>query len=68
MDEADDQDTTDLHKCVAFICDNRPTLDKSDVSHEDSLVYLISLTQTSKVPCLISSLLFLPYVKDKCDI
>ncbi|XP_020086447.1 thiamine pyrophosphokinase 3 isoform X3 [Ananas comosus] len=30
VDEADDQDTTDLHKCVAFICDNRPTLDKSN--------------------------------------
>lgn len=32
MDESHDQDTTDLHKCIAFIRDFTPDLDKSNVS------------------------------------
>ena len=32
LDESQDQDTTDLHKCVAYIRDFRPNLDKSNVS------------------------------------
>ncbi|KAH7517082.1 hypothetical protein FEM48_Zijuj09G0024500 [Ziziphus jujuba var. spinosa] len=31
MDESDDQDTTDLHKCVSYICDFAPNLDKSSL-------------------------------------
>ncbi|VVA14163.1 PREDICTED: thiamine pyrophosphokinase [Prunus dulcis] len=31
IDESDDQDTTDLHKCVAYICDWAPDLDKSNL-------------------------------------
>ena len=32
LDESQDQDTTDLHKCVAYIRDFTPNLDKSNVS------------------------------------
>lgn len=32
IDESDDQDTTDLHKCVAYIRDLTPNVDKSPVS------------------------------------
>lgn len=32
VDASHDQDTTDLHKCVAYICDWAQNLDKSDVS------------------------------------
>ncbi|XP_057965568.1 thiamine pyrophosphokinase 1 isoform X2 [Malania oleifera] len=31
IDESHDQDTTDLHKCVAFICDLTPNLEKSNL-------------------------------------
>ncbi|XP_050235894.1 thiamine pyrophosphokinase 1 isoform X2 [Mercurialis annua] len=31
VDESHDQDTTDLHKCVAYICDSTPDLDKSSL-------------------------------------
>jgi hypothetical protein len=31
IDESHDQDTTDLHKCVVFIKDCTPNLDKSNV-------------------------------------
>ncbi|XP_015577202.1 thiamine pyrophosphokinase 1 isoform X2 [Ricinus communis] len=31
VDECHDQDTTDLHKCVAYICDITPDLDKSSL-------------------------------------
>jgi hypothetical protein len=31
VDESHDQDTTDLHKCVAYIRDFAPNLDKSNV-------------------------------------
>lgn len=31
LDESQDQDTTDLHKCVALICDVTPTVDKSNL-------------------------------------
>ena len=31
VDESHDQDTTDLHKCVAYIRDLTPNLDKSNV-------------------------------------
>lgn len=27
-----DQDTTDLHKCVTFVCDLTPKMDRSNVS------------------------------------
>lgn len=33
FDDSNDQDTTDLHKCVAFIRDYTPSLDKSNVSY-----------------------------------
>lgn len=32
LDESQDQDTTDLHKCVAYIRDFTPNLDESNVS------------------------------------
>jgi thiamine pyrophosphokinase len=32
IDESQDQDTTDLHKCVAYIRDLIPNTDKSEVS------------------------------------
>lgn len=32
LDESQDQDTTDLHKCVAYIRDFTPNPDKSNVS------------------------------------
>lgn len=32
VDESHDQDTTDLHKCISFIHDVTPDLDKSKVS------------------------------------
>lgn len=32
VDESHDQDTTDLHKCVSYIRDFTPELDKSNVS------------------------------------
>ncbi|KAM7527076.1 hypothetical protein LguiB_030486 [Lonicera macranthoides] len=32
LDESHDQDTTDLHKCVAYIRDTTPNLEKSNVS------------------------------------
>lgn len=32
IDESQDQDTTDLHKCVAYIRDLVPNTDKSEVS------------------------------------
>lgn len=32
VDESHDQDTTDLHKCVAYIRDCTPNLEKSNVS------------------------------------
>ncbi|RXH85124.1 hypothetical protein DVH24_041892 [Malus domestica] len=31
INESEDQDTTDLHKCIAYICDSAPNLDKSNV-------------------------------------
>ncbi|XP_043710040.1 thiamine pyrophosphokinase 1 isoform X1 [Telopea speciosissima] len=31
LDESNDQDTTDLHKCVSFVQDSTPELDKSDL-------------------------------------
>lgn len=31
VDESHDQDTTDLHKCVAYIRDFAPNLDRSNV-------------------------------------
>ncbi|GMQ00061.1 hypothetical protein CsSME_00047294 [Camellia sinensis var. sinensis] len=31
VDESQDQDTTDLHKCVALICEDTPTVDKSNL-------------------------------------
>ncbi|XP_050366197.1 thiamine pyrophosphokinase 1 isoform X2 [Argentina anserina] len=31
VDESDDQDTTDLHKCVAYVCDWAQNYDKSDL-------------------------------------
>jgi len=31
VDESHDQDTTDLHKCIAFIADNYPATNKSNV-------------------------------------
>ncbi|KAF3436432.1 hypothetical protein FNV43_RR23524 [Rhamnella rubrinervis] len=31
LDESDDQDTTDLHKCVSYICDFTPIPDKSSL-------------------------------------
>lgn len=33
LDESHDQDTTDLHKCVAYIRDSTPNLEKSNVSY-----------------------------------
>jgi thiamine pyrophosphokinase len=32
IDESEDQNTTDLHKCVAYIRDLTPDTDKSEVS------------------------------------
>ncbi|RZC80777.1 hypothetical protein C5167_043366 [Papaver somniferum] len=32
VDESQDQDTTDIHKCVSFIQDATPNVDKSDAS------------------------------------
>jgi len=32
IDESHDQDTTDLHKCVAYIRDLTPKIDGSEVS------------------------------------
>uniref|UniRef100_A0A452YYH9 Thiamin pyrophosphokinase catalytic domain-containing protein n=1 Tax=Aegilops tauschii subsp. strangulata TaxID=200361 RepID=A0A452YYH9_AEGTS len=37
-DQSHDQDTTDLHKCVAFITDNSPGSDKSNVSCSSSVI------------------------------
>ncbi|XP_072961729.1 thiamine pyrophosphokinase 1-like isoform X1 [Typha angustifolia] len=31
VDESSDQDTTDLHKCITFICDRTPAFGKSDL-------------------------------------
>ncbi|CAL5437208.1 unnamed protein product [Camellia sinensis] len=31
LDESQDQETTDLHKCVALICEDTPTVDKSNL-------------------------------------
>ncbi|KAI0497880.1 hypothetical protein KFK09_021118 [Dendrobium nobile] len=31
LDESHDQDTTDLHKCVAFVCDGQHILEKSNL-------------------------------------
>ncbi|XP_068311457.1 thiamine pyrophosphokinase 1 isoform X1 [Pyrus communis] len=31
INESEDQDTTDLHKCIAYICDSAPNLDKSNL-------------------------------------
>uniref|UniRef100_A0ACD5TGJ8 Uncharacterized protein n=1 Tax=Avena sativa TaxID=4498 RepID=A0ACD5TGJ8_AVESA len=31
VDQSHDQDTTDLHKCIAFIIENSPTADKSNI-------------------------------------
>ncbi|RVW54603.1 Thiamine pyrophosphokinase 1 [Vitis vinifera] len=42
VDESHDQDTTDLHKCIAFIRDFTPDLDKSNVLIFHSLVTFIS--------------------------
>jgi thiamine pyrophosphokinase len=33
VDESHDQDTTDLHKCIAYVSESTPKEDKSKVCH-----------------------------------
>ncbi|XP_037468591.1 thiamine pyrophosphokinase 3-like isoform X2 [Triticum dicoccoides] len=55
-DQSHDQDTTDLHKCVAFITDNSPGSDKSNLCilvlgalGDDCLIFLLPRTHTHNI-------------------
>ncbi|XP_050117732.1 thiamine pyrophosphokinase 1-like [Malus sylvestris] len=47
INESEDQDTTDLHKCIAYICDSAPNLDKSNSSVEGPHCGLIPIGMPS---------------------
>ncbi|XP_048536070.1 thiamine pyrophosphokinase 3-like isoform X2 [Triticum urartu] len=56
VDQSHDQDTTDLHKCVAFITDNSPGPDKSNLCilvlgalGDDCLIFLLPRTHTHNI-------------------
>lgn len=40
VDNSDDQDTTDLHKCIAYVLDFVSDDDKSNVSRNDECFYV----------------------------
>ena len=65
VDESHDQDTTDLHKCVAYVCDWAQNLDKSNVSYtlsvSSALEFTLSLHRSWK--CCWPIILILMFAK-----
>lgn len=41
IDESQDQDTTDLHKCISYVNDLTPDIDKSKVSCTSGYTFFI---------------------------
>ncbi|PSR85995.1 Thiamine pyrophosphokinase [Actinidia chinensis var. chinensis] len=78
VDASDDQDTTDLHKCVAYICDSTPNLEKSNLcilvagalggrfDHEIGIINVLCLFSTMRIVLLSDDCLILLLPSTHC--